>query len=219
MKRLLVLGMGVLSMALLFTSMQAGCAPKKGTPISPPTPQPTATSTPGIGTATFPVLYSDGAFAAEPGLVVDAYCGGNVAACYPTFNPTDTTLNGYNGDWYGFLDQWTSTEVSGMAGWSGIVVTGGAVNFSTYTTCTFWAKANESASVGFNAAEPTGDTLNVPEALTTTWTQYTLNIANGTRTDGYAGAVTAVANYFVVVITAAPATTPLNTSFDQVQFQ
>jgi hypothetical protein len=219
MKRLLASGMVALSMALWFSLIQTGCNANV-TPVttggliySKPTPTPT------IGTAVFPVLYSDGAFAPEPGLVVDAFSGGG-AAGYPTFNPIDTTLNGYNGDWYGFLDQWTSTEISNLGGYSGIVVTGGAVNFSSYTTCTFWAKANESgASVGFNAAEPSGDTANVPESLTTSWAEYSLNIANGTRTDGVSGSIAAVANYFVVVVTAAPASTPLNVSFDQVQFQ
>lgn len=231
MKRFLVL-----SMFFIFNFVLAyviGCTPK-GIPVVttiPPTQTPTATAipmgpTPTPGTATFPVLYNDGALASVVTTTGPFDGNNNNAANFPTLNAIDTTIgNGYGGDWYGYLTEYTAGELSGFSGWTvygpytGFSLTGASMDFSAYTTCKFWAKANESASVGFNAAEPSNDTNNIAENLTTTWTQYTITI-NGTRTDGYSsGGITSAAPYFVEVLTTLPSIEPLFVSVDKITFQ
>jgi hypothetical protein len=215
---------GAIGMCFLSFLYVVGCS-SQGTPVIstiPPTQTPTNTPLPAAptatpGSATFPILYSDGGMSSLV-TATDPFSGGGSPG-YPTLNADDTTVGGYGGDYYGYLTQWTSSEVSNLGGYSGFTLVGNSMSFASYTTCKFWAKANESASVGFNAAEPPGDTANVAEALTTTWTQYSLTITSGSRSDGQAGAITAVTNYFVVVIIVAPGSTPLNMSFDQVTFQ
>ena len=222
MKKFLILGLVVIFPVAI--SYMAGCA-SKGTPVSttlPPTftktgtPNGTFTATP-TPQAVFPTIYSNGNLATVV-TSTNSFSGGS-SANYPTLNAADTSVGGYGGDASGYLCTWTSSEVAGMGGYSGFSLAGGSINFTGYTTCTFWAKANQTATVGFNAAEPAGDTSNVPESLTTTWTQYTINITSGARTDGQAGSISSVTTYFVCVITSAPGSTPLNVSIDRISFQ
>jgi hypothetical protein len=232
MKQTLIIGIFALSSLLM--AVVISCTPK-GNPVRATvaaTASPTATRTPSgptptPGTAVFPTLYNDGAVASVV-TTVNSFDGNtNSSGSFPTLNAIDTTIGGYGGNYYGYQCEWTAGELSGFSGWAwggytGFSLAGSAMNFSAYTTCKFWAKANESASVGFNAAElDSSDTGNVAEALTTTWTQFTLNIVPGSRSDGYNSGSTlaAVSTYFVQVITALPGVEPLYVNIDQVTFQ
>jgi hypothetical protein len=229
-----ILMVGVLALTSAFMTAVVSCTPK-GNPVATTvraTSTPTATTTPmgptpTPGTAAFPVLYNDGAVASVV-TTFNSFDGNtNSSGSFPTLNTTDTTIGGYGGDYYGYLCEWTAGELSGFSGWAwggytGFSLAGNPMNFSAYTTCKFWAKANESVSVGFNAAElDSSDTGNVAEALTTTWTQFTLNIVPGSRSDGYNSGSTlaAISTYFVEVITALPGVEPLYVNIDQVTFQ
>jgi hypothetical protein len=213
----------IVSMAGLFFSTFlyiVGCN-SKGSPVTTTLPNVTFTVTP--TPPVFPLLYGNGNFATVY-TATDPFSGGTGggAAGFPTYNSNDRTIGGYGGDNTGFLVEWTSTEVAAMGTYSGISLVGSSLNFSGFITCTFWAKANQTATVGFNAAEPAGDTGNVPENLTTTWTQYTINIVPGSRTDTATGAINAVTTYFVCVITTPgdiPGSTPLKVSIDDITFQ
>ncbi len=222
MKKFLMTGLVVIFPMVI--SYMAGCT-SKGNPISttlPPTftktntPNGTFTATP-TAQAVFPVIYSNGNLATVV-TATNSFSGGGSPG-YPTLNAADTSFGGYGGDASGYLTTWTSGEVAAMTGYSGFSLAGGSINFTGYTTCTFWAKANQTATVGFNAAEPPSDTANVPESLTTTWTQYTINIASGARSDGQSGAISSVTTYFVCVIVSAPGATPLQVSIDKISFQ
>jgi hypothetical protein len=216
MKKYFIIGVA----GLFFSSFLyiVGCS-SVATPVTTTLPKVTFTVTP--TPPSFPVLYSDGSLASMV-TAVNSFSGdlpAPGAPGFPTTNVIDTTVGGYGGDSFGFLSQWTSAEVSVMGGYSGYSLAGAVTTFTGYTTCTFWAKANQIVSVGFNAAEPPGDTANVSESLTTTWTQYTINIAPGSRSDAQGGAINAVTTYFVCVITGAPLSYPLNVSVDRISFQ
>lgn len=284
MKKLFALGMGAVSLALLFTLIQVGCSSNstpvssnKGgggsaptdTPVNTTTPTPTFTTTgptrtptstatltltmtPGSPTATATVtttptatltatstpsttpfvvygnggVYNFGSVTTNTGVFQDSlgssspslnalYTLGTPACCSDTDNYQVTFSNLATGGYTGM--QFTPTS---------------NVNMSGLTTCTFWAEANQTCVVGFNAAESSSDYYSIGENLTTSWQHFSINIANATRTDGWtspAPDITNVTGFFDMVIVQGnynagttsgySGTFPLTVNFDQVSFQ
>jgi hypothetical protein len=247
--------LAVLMFVSLLTTYFMGCTPH-GIPISStlaatststrtgtPTHSPTITYTPGGPTntatctmtatsATTPfVIYSNGAIynfgsivtntgvfndGASPSPGLNAAAGGGDGADTSCYEVTFTGLpgNGGSGTYTGMQLSTTSPSLANMTGLS---------------TCTFYAKANQSCVVGFNASESGGDYYNVGESLTSSWQQFSINITNASRTDGWGSPnLTSVSNYFVVLLTSPTynsgdtsgysGTFPLNVYFDKVSF-
>lgn len=171
-------------------------------------------------------MYSNGTFAplgtSCAGGGICSFSGAGDSA--PTLANNDTTAgSSCCGNTKSFQAIYSTLVSGGYTGLSAIPPTS-PTNMSAYTTCTFYARANETATVGFNAAEPSGDTANVAESLTTSWAKYTINIADGARSDSFANSsppgtsISQTVNYFVEVIVTTPST-PVTVNFDQVQFQ
>ena len=184
-----------------------------------PTPSPTVTdtNTPTITPTPLPnpfVFYANGAFKG----LGNTFPFSDGTSAYPGLNATDTSAgSACCSDTMSYSVNFTTLK---SGGYSGVVYTApSSVDMTSFNTCTFYAIANQATTVGFNAAEPSGDTANVHETLSTSWTPFSITITQGSRSDGNTGSMTTVGNYFVVVLTAAPGSFPLQVNFDQVSFQ
>jgi hypothetical protein len=152
--------------------------------------------------------------------VVDLWSGGGASNPATSAN-TSSPL--YSSDVANLEISW-SAYVSG--GWTGasIAPATGTVNFTGFSTCTFYACANESGTAGFNAADPTsGCTATINESLTTSWQLISITITSGSRTDGCTGTLAACTDYFVAALPSSGAggsvTYPFDVFVDQIQFQ
>jgi hypothetical protein len=164
------------------------CAPTN-TPTSTNTPIPT--NTPGGMAAT--VVYDNGAMLPGYGCYYCSFSGGGDTS--PTANAANTAPSSYPNGETSALSFTFGTLIGGGGGpYSGdtvLAATSVSVtpppypNFEGYTTCTFYAYGSIAGPLAFEVIVPEAGSANaVSEPLTTSWTQYSLTIKDGSRSDG-----------------------------------
>jgi hypothetical protein len=196
---------------------------KTNTPVITNTP--VVTNTPGGATSTptstpnaaATIIYSNGVFAPLGGCGICMWSGGGDATA--TTNGTDT-IGGYGADTMCWSNSWATGSLVG-GGWSGASAANSVgADMSAFTTCTFYAYANQANTEAFNACPPMGDNATVAKSLTTSWQQFTIQFGSP-RDDGYGGANTLnnLSCYFVVGTPNIPSTFPFVSYVDQIVFQ
>lgn len=150
----------------------------------PPTSTPTAINTAATATITPLAVYVNGTFTSQSSGVT--YLADNNNSNSDESSIIYPASTAYGGDTESVEFVVSNLNTGGYSGFGIGTHTVAPVNLSGYTLCTFYAKASESITAQFNGAIPAGDNLSVLEPVNTSWSYYTISIADGSRSDSFA---------------------------------